>query len=793
MQHDGQIAIATGDSRKCVKWKNQAMTWAALVERLREPTRTQETAAEYKSMPKARKDELKDVGGFVGGQLRGGRRKADAVISRSVLTLDIDSVPAGEDPWFDIGLLDCAAALYSTHSHTADAQRLRAVFLLSRPVTPDEYGAISRWAAQEIGIDRCDDTTYEPHRLMYWPSASRDADYRFEVQDAPWLDVEAVLASYADWRDTSQWPTSARQREVIRKLASKQGAPAEKPGLIGAFCRAYSVSTAIAAFLPEVYTPCGEDRYTYAQGSTVGGLVLYDNDTFAYSHHATDPCGERLVNAFDMVRLHLFGGKDDKAQPDTPVNKLPSFMAMCDKASKDKAVSAELLKDAFDEDEDDGDAQQWGNLLKRDSKGNVASTAPNVQVILQNDTRVAGKFYYDEFRLRPIICGDLPWSLLATRGTDVWTDTDDAALRIWLEDKYHISSKAKIADALKSVMFENKRHPLREELTRLGKKYSNTGDVERMLFMLGAPDTPYVRAVAICFLVGLVARIFDPGCKHDHMLVLYGPQGCGKSSWAEWLAGLQWFSDSLYSMAGKDAYEQLWGKWLLEISEMAAMRRQEVEQVKAFVSKQVDSFRAAYAVRSEDHPRQCAFIGTTNEAKFLHDQTGGRRFWPVTVDMTGMETLDKRTDEYRELLLSEAVRLYWAGVKWYLPPALEAMARIEQERHTEELSKKDSIEEWLERKLPENWAARDLDARLEFWNGTGFGDPEEGTVERETVCPREIWMECFNGTKASFVQTVSREITAVMQSLPGWERDEKQSRYPQYGQQQVFRKRQTQA
>jgi predicted P-loop ATPase len=785
MNYDGQITIATGDSRKCTSWKTQPMLWSALVERLKAPTRTQETAAEYRAWGKPRRDDAKDVGGFVGGSLNGGRRKVDAVQSRSLLTLDMDSIPGGMDPWMDVDFLGCAALLYSTHSHTPEAPRLRFVFPLSRPVTPDEYGALSRRIAADVGIDLCDDTTYEPHRLMYWPSASRDAEYRFEVQDAPWLDVNATLALYADWRDQSQWPTSSRQREVIRKLAKKQGSPAEKPGLIGAFCRAYTIPVAMDTFLPGVYAPCGEGRYTYAAGSTVGGLVLYDEDTFAYSHHATDSCGERLVNAFDMVRLHLYGDRDDDAAADTPMNKLPSFMAMCGLASKDKGAAAEMLKEAFDE---DGEERTWGELLNRDSKGNVAATAHNVQVILENDTRINGKFYFDEFRLRPIICGDLPWALQSMRETDVWTDTDDAALRVWIEEKYHIASKSKISDALKLVMFENKRHPLRENLERLGRKHANTGDVECALFMLGAPDTPYVRAVAKCFFVGLVARIFDPGCKHDHMLVLFGPQGCGKSSWAEWVAGVKYFSDSLYNMAGKDAYEQLWGKWLMELSEMAAMRKQEVEQVKAFVSKQVDSFRAAYAARSEDHPRQCAFIGTTNEAEFLHDQTGGRRFWPVTVTMKGMETLHARTDDYREQLLSEAVRLYRAGEKWYLPPGLEAEAKIMQEEHTEQSANRAGIEGFLERLIPADWDDRDIDKRLVFWDGGDF-EKEDGTKQRQFICAEEIWTEFIRGRKSDWGQTKAREYNAVLRKLPEW--DEVWHRFPVYGNTKGFKRRQT--
>jgi len=173
-------------------------------------------------MRKSQKDDIKDVGGFVGGTLRNGRRKAESIITRQLLTLDIDSVPQGEDPWPTVELvIGCAAILYSTHSHTARVPRLRLVMPLSRKVTPDEYAALSRRIAGDIGIDMCDDTTYEAHRLMYWPSTSIDADYRFEISDSQWLDIDEQLARYKDWRDSSEWPVSSRKTEIMRRLAKK--------------------------------------------------------------------------------------------------------------------------------------------------------------------------------------------------------------------------------------------------------------------------------------------------------------------------------------------------------------------------------------------------------------------------------------------------------------------------------------------------------------------------------------------------------------------------------------------
>lgn len=184
LQYDGLITIATGSSRRSASWKTKEMLWSEFVDKLGRVTRTQETQQEYFRMPKEERDNAKDVGGFVGGTLKGGRRKIDAVLQRRLITLDMDSITAGEDPWPTVVLiLGCAAVLYSTHSHTAKAPRLRLVLPLSRPVSPEEYEAIARRIAGDIGIDMCDDTTYEPHRLMYWASASSDGEFRYEVQD----------------------------------------------------------------------------------------------------------------------------------------------------------------------------------------------------------------------------------------------------------------------------------------------------------------------------------------------------------------------------------------------------------------------------------------------------------------------------------------------------------------------------------------------------------------------------------------------------------------------------------
>ena len=790
IRYDGPVTIAVGESRRSTQWKNKEVLWSQLVERLSIPTKTPETVDEYRGFAKSKRDEIKDVGGFVGGSLKGGRRKAEAIMQRRLLTLDLDDVPRNADPWDTVVLvLGCAAVLYSTHSHRPEAPRLRLVMPLSRPVSPEEYSAIARKVAQDIGIDMCDDTTYEPHRLMYWPSASINAEYRYEVEDGPWLNADEQLARYVDWHDPSEWPISSRRAEALHRLASHQESPLEKNGIVGAFCRVYDIHDAIEHFLPDTYEKYDDNRYTYKGGSTSGGLVLYDNGIFAYSHHGTDPASGKLCNAFDLVRIHLYGNLDDDTSPGTPSHKMPSFMKLQDEAMQIPEVREELakanferLKDRFDDPDEDYD---WVGQLTCNKNGKFDNTINNVQLIMEHDAGLRGKYFYDTFKERMTVCGDLPWCKLADRMTTTWTDTDDAGLRNFLEIKYEIVNTMKIGDAVLLAMQSCMRHPVREYLLSL--KWDGVARADTIFIdYLGAEDTEYTRTVTRKALIGAVARIMQPGCKHDHILVLVGPQGCRKSTTLAKL-GKSWFSDSFYTVQGKEAYEQIQGFWLIEMGEMAATRKAELESIKQFVSKQSDSYRAAYAKRTQEHPRQCAFFGTTNDDEFLRDATGGRRFWPVTVTDKGRETGDYFTAEIVDQVWAEIVMRYSAGENWYLDNAkIEAVARQIQDAHTEMNGKQGLLEQFVERLLPKDWATRNLSQRLAYWND-GFDDEKQtGTERRKVICALEIHCELFGGTVKDYTPQKTREYNAMLKRLPGWKARSRINYGEIYGQQRGF-------
>ena len=782
IQNDKALDIALGNSRKTKTWKNRPMLWSELLDRLARETRTPETVAEYKAMGRNQQSEIKDVGGFVGGYCNNGSRSE--IRFRSVLCLDADF--ADDELWDDWGLLyGNAAAVYSTHKHTKEKPRLRLVVPLARTVTPDEYQAIGRRVASTLGIDKFDDTSYQPQRMMYWPSCSQDGDYVFDFVDADFLNPDDVLATYHNWADVSSWPMSSRVTEVVKKTATKQKDPLAKNGLVGAFCRAYTIQEAIEAFVP-AYVPCDEpNRYTYAEGSTAAGVVIYE-DKFSFSHHATDPASGLLCNAWDLVRLHQFHELDADIDPDTPASSRPSYRAMSQLAAGDSKVKAQIVSDRMAQVEEDfgelPEETDWRNKLKFTEKGAIAQTIENAVIILTNDPKLAGRLALNEMEHNIVTLSSLPWRTVV--GSSQWTDSDDAALRFYLERVYGLAGKDRIFDAVNVVAQQNAFHPVRDYLD--GCAWDGIPRVETLLVdYLGAEDTPYTRAVTRKTLAAAVARIYHPGQKFDYMLTLRGRQGLGKSALIAKIGG-KWFTDTFTTMQGKEAYEQVLGVWIVEVGELAGMRKAEAETIKLFISKTSDRFRPAYGRRLQDFPRQCIFIGTTNETQFLRDTTGNRRFWVVdTPNDPVCDMWEDLTPEIVAQIWGEAVELYRKGEKLFLPKELERVAREVQETYEEENPLAGVVADYLERLLPVGWDDMDLYARRQWLETAG-----EGTIRRTRVCTMEIWAEALNGNPDKLDRYVGKEIRDIMTKLPEWKQQgSKRLTIRPYGRQRYFERR----
>lgn len=774
------------------------MLWSELIGRLSTPVRSTETLGQYLALPKSKQDELKDVGGFVGGTFEGERRKSDKVTGRDLITLDMDNIPAEHTTSVlqRIAALGCGYCIYSTRKHEASKPRLRGAFPLDRTCTPDEYEPIARKLAELIGIELCDPTTFQASRLMYYPSVSSDSKYIYVWEDKPFLSADGILAMYGDWRDVSQWADVPNAPQIRKRLAAKQGDPTEKSGVVGAFCKTYDVYAAMEKFLPGVYLEtASSDRFTYSGGSTSGGAVVYDDGKFLYSNHATDPAGGKLCNAFDLVRLHKFGDQDDDARDGTPTVKLPSFRAMCELAASESAVTTLLSKEKRDKAaaefsapiaEGTNDNTDWLAKLAYSTTGLIQKTIDNVLIILENDALLRDKFAFDEFSNRVLVKGAVPWD--SRPQSRDWSDTDDAGLRHYLEKAYGLSGQNKIIDAHSLCC---RKHTYNSVCDRL-RSLPQWDGVKRLdtLFVdyLGAADTPYTRAVARKSFTAAVARAMRPGIKYDTMPILSGPQGIGKSTLLAVMAG-DWFNDSLASFDGKEACEMIQGSWILEIGELNGLNKSEKNQVKQFLSKTDDIFREPYGRRTSRYPRRCVFFGTSNDGEYLNDNTGGRRFWPVDCAVRPItKSVFTQLREEASQIWAEALVYWQLGEKLYLEGDVETAAKAQQEAHREHNAKEGIIREFVGRSVPADWSKRTIFQRKAYW-ANEFEQDKDAGVPREKICALEIWVECFGGDIKFMKKSDAREINDILSGIEGWKRMVDPARFGSgYGLQRGFEK-----
>lgn len=801
MQNNRKLQISTAGTRKATHWPKSTILWSEFVEKLKTPVRSTETLEEYLSMPKSRQDDLKDVGGFVGGTFSGDRRKASYVEGRDLVTLDLDNIPAGQgaDILKRAAGLGCAVAVYSTRKHADYAPRLRVIIPLDRTATADEYEPAARKLASLMGVQFCDPTTFEASRLMYWPSCCLDSAYVCEVYDRPFCSLDGILGMYGDWTDVTQWPQVPGADAVERRRIAKQEDPTAKRGVIGAFCRTYTIPQAMETFIPGVYEPTDvPGRYTYTGGSTVGGAIVYDGDLFLYSHHATDPCSGLLVNAFDLVRLHKYGDQDDQAKEGTPVSKLPSFTAMSRLALDDKPVADLMAKERFEQAQEafrsvqepaQGQAEEydlsWISRLTKDTNNRFEKTINNAVLVLENDPLLKGRIVTDEFASCGMALGRLPWNPSEEKRR--WKDVDDAGFYRYMETFYGITGREKMDNALLIVSAQNKINDVKRYLQ--GLKWDGVRRLDTLLpDYLGAEDNAYTRAVMRKSLCAAVARAIIGGVKFDYMPIFTGSQGIGKSTFLS-ILGQDWFSDSLTTFEGKEAAELIQGTWINEVGELSAFSRQETQVIKQFLSKTHDIYRAAYGRRTDKYPRRCVFFGTSNDAEFLRDATGNRRFWPVDVGIhpakkSVWEQLSQEVDQ----IWAEAYAYWQMGEKLFLPKEIEKMAEEMQDEHRETSGKEGIIREFLSRKVPNNWDDLKLSDKRMFLNGNLALREGSTLVERSRVCAVEIWAECFGGDPRFMQRRDSVEINNILMGFKDWEREKSSGRHGQYGTQRGFRK-----
>lgn len=757
-----KYSISVAGSSKSTNWKRKTYTWDALAGELSKPKMIgSETMREFDRLAKSEKAIRKDVGGFVGGTLAGGRRSKNSVTGRSLITLDVDY---GEDDFFfDFTMkFSCAAVIYGTRSDRPGKRRFRLIIPMDREIdNREEYEAASRKVAEIMGIELFDPTTFQAERLMYWGSVSKDQEFYFERQDGEALNVDELLDMYGDddaWKDVRLWAFTDNEELTIRSSVSEAGEPTSKPGMIGAFCQVYTVQEAIEKYLSDVYEECSCDRYTYKGGSSAAGMIVYD-DKFAYSHHSTDPIGDgHVYNAYDLVRIHLFGhlGKEE------------SEHAMAKLVQEDESCLRELVaaKDCLDDFDDvsDESVEETEEVLDwdLDSKGRKEVTIRNFVNAFRTDPLLNNLLAYDQFR-GVIVYTRKPFFDSSKDKGDIFDDTAESIIRNRIETAHRIYSTGKMCDAIEYVANKNGFHPIKTYLDSLVWDGKPRVDMFLQTYM-GAEDSIYTREAFRKMLVAAVARIYEPGTKFDTALIMVSHQGAGKSTLVQRLSK-GWFNDSMTSMEGTKAYESIQNAWLVELAELSAVKKSDIEVMKNFLSKREDTYRAAYAKRIKTHKRQCVFFGSTNEDEFLKDQTGNRRFFPVAVKWNSNShyLFEKSFEDTIDQLWAEAKELYDAGESLILSKTAESIANGIREEYTEVSSMHGLIERFVNLKFPKDWDDWVYADRRDFVDGLGVF--EEGTEVRKEFCAFEVWCDGLGLPRKDFTTSKAREVAGSLKRL----------------------------
>ena len=618
--------------------------------------------------------------------------------------------------------------------------------------------------------------------------------------------------------------------------------PIDRAGLVGLFCRAfYPIDKAITAFgLP--YVRVGDNEYAY-KGDMTGQGMITSKGMYAHPCHADDPARGRMSDAFDLVRIHVYGSAPAVAKERE--RAIESAYRITELAEKGAIASGEFMNALNAERKaldgltakserlllDDIKTVDWiraeigaarakrtalpgedearereretacGELEKAldglNDDGKYPAERANIDRIIQMHPDIKGLTAWNDFSKRITLRRAPRWRVPDTNDAGL-KDRDDAEIRA-IAEQYGITAKDRIYDAVTCEAQKYAFHPVRDYLSALewdGEPRIGTALTD----FFGGRPTDYTRAISELFFKAAVMRVFVPGCKYDYMLTVKGRQGCGKSTFFSKLGG-EWFSDNVGDISNKDAQEGLLGAWIVEFAEMAALRKADAEQMKSFISRPCDRFRAAYGRRTEDYPRQCVFAATTNEAGFLHDQTGNRRFLVFEAGATPpkLDVFKDLTPGYRDLMFAESyakVKADGFATQLCLPREIEEQAALVQQSYMQADPVADRIAQYLDLLLPPGWYDMGKDRRRQWAreamdNGWECKDGRP----RQFVCVREIWTEALDHLEGEEpTRLEANHITRVLDNMPDWERvkgDDGRSktiRIPMYGVVKAFRR-----
>lgn len=818
------VAYSLGRETNLAKARRIEETWGKMVDRFRAPTKTQETFAEYHQMSDAAQKALKSSAGwFLRTTVDKATRNKDSVQPGNIITLDLDYPTEAFFDKLEAGKVLPGTLLFwhTTRSHTPEKPKVRMVIRAKQRIGRDKYGPVVRILAQKIGIDFIDKVSARSAQMMFLPTVSKDMErhYGFHEQEGEPLDVKELLSKWeADNGSSDNYsllPLFPGEGN-LRKPKERMEDPLEKEGEVGNFCRAWSITELINGKTDEngKHTPGPLEgiyeitdynqssgagtRATYLGGTSSHGAVIYE-DKFLYSHHGSDPVQEQEVNAYDLVRIHLFGDKDKLDHEDLPIGQRPSTKDMREWLKTDPFYKAEQINSRYDfdamfddagiepepdteEDSEQGEEESESEYYLRmedsiyaDEKpariqaerppknwiaaqltttqqGDIQSNAYNIAAIITNDPRFWRKVAMNAFTGNPVILDDIPTKNKLIQplkchdkvNGDPWIAHYDNTLHAILSSPRGPGNsgyglKAAEGDLFKGVKIaagNNEFHPILEFLKKCNEAHPDKGVDHIRDFpakFLGVADDEYHRTAFANMLIGSVARIHEPGCKFDNMLVLLGPQGAGKSSLIEMLYGEYYGVMDADLHDRRSAAEQTMGKWGMEMAELANLKKSESESAKAFLSRTDDTVRLAYDRSNTVIRRRTIFWGTGNVDMPLRDRTGNRRYW---IFRMGVKKLDFKAVEkiipamwaqaYREYLALRASVPVGRDIDFSLRgEALAEAERLQEGARTAEAAEQwaDVVEEWFDKPINVSEIAAYFNDRVDPYEYVG-GAPD---------------------------------------------------------------------
>lgn len=778
--------VAYADRPHDAHWRPDTVTWAEICEWMKKPAKRKEcgnyilaTLETTEKVHKSGEGPCTDV-----------HRDNRSVSRRSaVIPLDIDNPDDGFDLRVELVLTGVAYAMHTTHSSTPSEPRYRLLVRADRDMAPDEFVAAGQALATKLGIEQFDKGSFQATRFMYLPATRKPEWYDYWIGEGEPVVVDDLLADFD--RDLSDKP--------IPKPNRTKRDPFELEDPIGAFNRAYEDWDLLIEAYELPYDKVSDDRYQLRGASSEAGMGPVSGvDGLVFSHHANDPAYGRACSAFDLVRLHWFGELDEAAKQGTPVNKLPSHIEMLAVASADKRVVSEIFNamtsdfeptgELDDLDDPDGESSDspphdtgWKSALRLTRQGRFQDDVRNWDLILEHDP-VFNLLYFNVLTMSPEVSGHLPWRKV-TPLHRTFDAVDMAKMRFYVEREYNFRPAKEFLDALVISKAGDRRispvHDYLEQLVWDG--------VERVETCLpGAADTRYNRLVARKILTAAVARVYQPGIKWDHTLVLQGGEGLGKSTWVERMAhvGLperRTYHYTLGRISDKDTLLAMHMSWIVVSDEGHSLRKADNDALKEFLTRNNDVFRMPYDRDTVVHPRQCVIWSTTNDDVFLRRQEGNRRF--LMVRCLERFDIDAMTPDYVDQLWAEAVHMYKNGERLYLTDEESHLAELERDPFLEEDTTAGVLEEFLNTLVPMDWWGRSPESRRQWMEDRAQGFETEGDTLVDRTCSRQLWHEAL-GQRITPRKTDLLEITASLKSI-GWV-SAGPKHFPGYGTQTVF-------